>query len=420
MDFLEEFHNYCNNNRYEFHREGDNIIVTHGYNVYFNENIKGIPENVIFRNTGCVYMDYMDSIPASTVFENTADVYISKKATDKLPKDYSGFKNKGDLRPENWDLKKTTVRYIISDEFVNFLNENSDEYPLCDKIRRLNGCLTSEGFPITFIDCCSNDEVSFLPVAKVYKDFVNKKKDGKVDSFNNYLCDFKKECFSEGLKNKVKTGRFIKKMFPNTPDSEVEEFVNLYKSFRNSGNYEIEIVYGEDIRTYYYKDNYDTIVDSVLHQSCYSWLTREDLHPNNNLNLYKQLEFFVNNPNVGLVILREKNAPINKMGKLKKDGTPDKRFKNEYREIRKIKGRALIWSCTNGKKYIDQLYTTKNAENYIYRRYAIENSYLCYDAGDSYAGLEIQVPESIRNLEVIPGYLDTLNYDENKNIVKGY
>ena len=277
-----------------------------------------------------------------------------------------------------------------------------------------------QGFPITFIDCCSNDEVSFLPVAKVYKDFVNKKKDGKVDSFNNYLCDFKKECFSEGLKNKVKTGRFIKKMFPNTPDSEVEEFVNLYKSFRNSGNYEIEIVYGEDIRTYYYKDNYDTIVDSVLHQSCYSWLTREDLHPNNKLNLYKQLEFFVNNPNVGLVILREKNAPINKMGKLKKDGTPDKRFKNEYREIRKIKGRALIWSCTNGKKYIDQLYTTKNAENYIYRRYAIENSYLCYDAGDSYAGLEIQVPESIRNLEVIPEYLDTLNYDEDKNVIKGY
>ena len=150
MDFLEEFHSYCNNNRYEFHCENGNIIVTHAYNMYFNENIKGIPENVIFRNTGYVYLDYMDSIPASTVFENTADVYISKKATDKLPKDYSGFKNKGDLRPENWDLKKTTVRYIISDEFVNFLNENSDEYPLCDKIRRLNGCLTSEGFPITF------------------------------------------------------------------------------------------------------------------------------------------------------------------------------------------------------------------------------------------------------------------------------
>ena len=190
-------------------------------------------------------------------------------------------------------------------------------------------------------------------------------------------------------------------MFPETSDSEVEEFVNLYKAFRSNDLYELEIVTGEDIRTFYHKDNYDTTEGSVLISSCYSWETKEDTHVNNGLNLYEQLDFFVQNPNVGLLVLREKNAPINK--------TPD-------RELRKIKGRALIWNCKNGKKYIDQTYTTTNSEVHIYRRFAKENDYLCNASGD-YKDITIEVPEVIKKLEVIPAYLDTLQYKKDENYI---
>lgn len=386
-----DFHRQLKDNGILFEVEGDKTVITCNYGFYLN--IRTIPDNVTFKNNGYVEFYYLEEIPANTIFQNKGDVFLSDKV--KIPAKFKGFQNKGNINPEQLHLKLPLIRLTYSEEFSYFLEDNVNN-KLCYKIREKNNCYLEGDLQFSFIIPIEGDEIGFLPLSKIYKLYVKHKKENpdKSKNIGNWLNNQRSFLFKEAYKNRLKIGRFVKKLFPDTPDVEIEEFVNCYKSALDTSRYEMELVKGEDIRKYYDRANQDAPENSNLYRSCYNYTTKEDVHPNNGLNLFKQLEFYVKNPNLGMLLLREKGAE-------------------------KICGRALIWFDKNGKKLIDHVYTKLQSEQYLYKKYAIENNCLNYNSGDSYKDIVVEVPEELQHLEVIPAYLDCLKYFKEKNLIKG-
>ena len=78
----EEFIKVLDDKRYPYKIEGDNLVITHGGNLYL-EGIKSIPPNTEFRNGGysggaChVYLQSLKSIPPGTKFSNMGGVHLN-------------------------------------------------------------------------------------------------------------------------------------------------------------------------------------------------------------------------------------------------------------------------------------------------------------------------------------------------------
>lgn len=155
---------------------------------------------------------------------------------------------------------------------------------------------------------------------------------------------------SNKTRGKVKIGRFINKLldvwFKDKGDrgdysaSDVERFVNVYsaKVLFNSTIYDkLEIVQGEDIRKWYYEENYLSTLGQ-LGSSC----MRYD-------ECQKYLDIYVYNSEVcKLLILRMDD---------------------------KILGRALLWIDIEGNKWIDRIYTYKDNYKNLMNEWAIKNDY---------------------------------------------
>ena len=384
---LQNFKTLCKRLGYSFVEEGDKLIVTAMCNVYFDFNIKSIPTNIIFRNHGCVSLQSVTEIPKTTVFENKGNINLKFDAI--IPNGFKGFKHTGQLFPENIKYCKPRLSYIFSDEFIVFLDLNI-KYPFINKIKQSNGKIIQDENPqITFIKC-SGEDISFVPVTNIIKNYQNNK-EGQASIYNyiNNLTVRKRYFKSENVT--VKAGRFIKKMVSNISDAEVEEFVNLYKSFINNDSYEMSIVHGEDIRKYYNRANQDAMEANggSLYNSCMNY--KEETDPK-----YSRLVFYTKVPNVGLLILKDKGSE-------------------------KIKGRALIWTAVDGRKYIDYVYITKPAERYLFKKYAEENDCLSNMNNDPFSDLVIECPDEVKNLseDNYMTYLDTFKYHKNQNLIKG-
>ena len=226
------------------------------------------------------------------------------------------------------------------------------------------------------------------PVARpVYAMPVDKRaeKAKKRGGIDHYLSVYKNNLLKEGLKNKIKMGRFIKRIFKEMTDPEVEEVVNLYKGFQNSKDCGLEVVRGNDIVKFYNRNNQTAGSSGRLANSCMNYNDAKDER-------HRNLNFYASIPNCGLLILRD---PKNK---------------------EKIIGRALIWSANNGKTYVDNIYTAQEADIYIYRRYIKMNACLSSLNGDG-TGLVIDCPEATSKLEHYMPYLDTMSYDIKRNQV---
>ena len=131
----------------------------------------------------------------------------------------------------------------------------------------------------------------------------------------------------------AKPGAFIKKIFKDVSDKEVELFSTLYRNIQTSPSFKFKIVEGEDIRKYYYYESYVT-QDSTLgnscmkHKSCQPWF-----------------QLYVDNPDQIKMLIMV-------------DGTDH------------ILGRALLWMNTidpNGTsfKVMDRIYTIAD-EDYLF------------------------------------------------------
>jgi hypothetical protein len=185
----------------------------------------------------------------------------------------------------------------------------------------------------------------------------------------------------ENLRGSIKIGRFVNKILDlyyeddkekrlNYTSSDVEKFVNAYSALiiyrRNASKY-FEIVSGEKIKYWYYKDNYSSSTGQ-LGSSCMRY---DDCQ--NYFNIY------IENPDVCQLLI----------------------FKNVTGD--KINGRALLWIDVDGKKCMDRIYTTKDNYNILFLKWAKENGY------EYIYRSEINIKVKIKNKDYNKyPYLDTL------------
>lgn len=428
---LERLHEISKQKGYQFkYDEKTGITIFSSKNDSISFRIKQLPKNLVFKNKGDVKLEVLKKLPTTTVFENGGNVYLAEST--ELPEKYNQFCNNGNLIPERPEIKKPKVKYFFSEEFLFFLQDNIKNKWIA-KLASLNNTFVEEEheFQGSFLDC--HEDVTFLPlksIFKKYKEFqdeqqkekekaakaaekaaekaaksgkkvaaarpvarpaydrygnATEKKSNKPTGIDHYLSIYKNNLLKDGSKNKIKMGRFIKRLFPEMTDPEVEEVVNLYKGFQNSKDCGLEIVRGKDIVKFYNRNNQTTGSSGRLANSCMNYSNDKDER-------YKNLQFYASIPNCGLLILRD---PKNK---------------------EKIIGRALIWSAKDGQTYVDNIYTAQEADIYIYRRYIKMNACLSSLNGDA-KGLVVDCPPETSKLDHFMPYLDTMNYDKQKNQV---
>lgn len=449
----EQFKEYCDRNGYSYQEADDSLILTTPYNFSLG-NFKKLPKNLTFKNGGYVNINSIEEISESTIFENAGDVYMKNDVV--IPKNFKGFKNKGNITPENFKLKQPLLKYFFSSEFDIFFSENS-ENNYVSKLKELNRQYIGELEQITMLDFSGPDDVAFIPVRnliKLYKKAITEDPIIGNSGIERWINNNRTTLYEESKKNVLKVGRFLTKMFPEITDVDKEKFANLYKSFKTNNEYEFELLKGDDLIKAYYRGNQDCGQNTSLYGSCMNWEKDGDTHVHNHRNIKKMLEFYAKNPNCELLSLRFKNAEFghevkkfiveqdnDESVKLKKDGTPDKRFKNSKNAIvkeeiiasnfRKIRGRALIWhDYERNIHYMECIYTTRGTENIMFDNYAKENRWITNnnrweaDMNKLYKKICIPVPKEIADLgrvndcKDLPTYLDSLSYDDINKVVK--
>lgn len=161
-------------------------------------------------------------------------------------------------------------------------------------------------------------------------------------------------------KNKLKVGRFVNHIFEQNniefTQSQIEEFVNLYKSTYDilSDKFSFfEIVDGSDISYWYNRDNYEDD-RGTLGGSCMAGSDSDFFR------IYEE------NKNCKLIILKSNNG-ILKDGKIKSD---------------KIVGRALLWNAKiiDGDDirlitFMDRVYTNEDSDKEVFISWAKENGW---------------------------------------------
>jgi hypothetical protein len=154
--------------------------------------------------------------------------------------------------------------------------------------------------------------------------------------------------------------------------SAIEDFVNAFVALnefnKNAFKY-FEVVKGEQIRILYSEHSYMKKTGE-LGQSCMRFDKCQEY-----------FDIYVENPDVcSLLILKDPN------------------------ELDKIHGRALLWVLSDGTKYMDRIYTTKQSIDIIFDKWREENGYR-----EKYA--EGRVSVNIKDKDYIKyPYMDTLKY----------
>ncbi len=194
----------------------------------------------------------------------------------------------------------------------------------------------------------------------------------------------------------IRVGRGIRAILTaagvNVTDKEIEEFVNKYKSSIDAMNdsfSNFEIVSGDDISYWYDLEQYYLGEHGQLGTSCMC-----SVDPN-------YFDIYTQNPEkVSLVIYKAPEDPT------------------------KIRGRALLWSMDDGRKFMDRIYTHYDHDIELFRKYGKKCGYwvkynnCSASDGDAYNPAPEQ--RSTEVLELIIGlekvkydyypYLDTLKY----------
>lgn len=142
-------------------------------------------------------------------------------------------------------------------------------------------------------------------------------------------------------RQEIKVGRAIRTLLKISKikytDSEIEEFVNKYKAIIDqlSGKFNnFELVSGSDILKYYKHNSYLT-QEGNLGKSCMK------NSPSNYFDIY------VENPEVCQMLILKSSLDNNK-----------------------IIGRALLWTLDSGEKLLDRIYTEKDSDVELFKKYA--------------------------------------------------
>jgi hypothetical protein len=229
-------------------------------------------------------------------------------------------------------------RLIFDHEMMNFLDRSTHFRISQILIHGMSGLIKEEGNFVKREDD-EIDTLSYLPKSK-------------YDIIKN---DEGKDPFGDGVgRTKIKVGRFIKRFLSKEAfnefgiaDSDVEKFVNYYKSYFNYDPKKLIVVEGEDIKKYYLEDNYFR-PDGCRYGSLWNSCMRQ---PDRN----KFMTLYAVNPVKMLVLLTD-------------DG--------------QVRARALLWdeikefNSDNVYKFMDRIYTVYDHDVDIFKKWAKDNGYL--------------------------------------------
>ncbi len=198
---------------------------------------------------------------------------------------------------------------------------------------------------------------------------------------------------------KIKIGRFIRKFISQQTiselgisDKDIEEFVNIFKSYFTPSKNNLTVVEGSDIPKWYLEDNYSKTLGmrtGSLWNSCMRQVER-----NKFMSLYEK-----NPDKVKMLIF------------LTEDG--------------KLRSRALLWQDVkddNGVTYkvMDRIYSIYDHDVFLFKSWAKENGYITkleqsakcenlFDINGFPVNIKCFVNLSIHDMRYYP-YLDTFKY----------
>jgi hypothetical protein len=274
-------------------------------------------------------------------------------------------------------------RLIFDGEMINFLERRGGRIPQI-LIHGMGGLISEEGNFIKRVDG-TIDTLSYLPKSKF--DIIQK--------------DVMKDPFGPGIgRVNIKIGRFVRKFLNqqafdefSISDSDVEKFVNFYKSYFNFSEKNLKIVDGEDIKKYYLEENYfrpdgyrfGSLWNSCMRQSERNkFMTLYSLHPDK----VKMLVFFS--------------------------------------DCGKVRARALLWDdvrefdSNEVYKFMDRIYYVYDHDVNSLKKWAIDRGYLTkweqnakselyLDVSGNCERKHLYVTLDNHNLSYYP-YLDTFKY----------
>jgi hypothetical protein len=219
-------------------------------------------------------------------------------------------------------------------ELTNFFNKTSGLSRIVDII---NGSTNLSFFKKEgdFFKKEDSNHISFIPKSKLNLDH--------------------KGFDEEKLRQKIKIGRFVKKILTDeclscywVSNSDIEYFVNFYKSFFDNDPNRLKIIEGYDILKYYHEKSYFMPSDMPIGQLWKSCMRYDKKN--------KYMEIYAKNPeSVKMLIL------------LSEDG--------------RLKTRALLWEETkdaneNSYKVMDRIYSIYDHDVVFFKNWALENGYI--------------------------------------------
>jgi hypothetical protein len=283
---------------------------------------------------------------------------------------------------------KLTLRLFFSHELrVILSNIIKSDQPGWEVAKYLLNCHSNRDnrYEMTFVDKTNkNDRVSFLQVNRA-KRFFDESGDENIENwaFNqmyNQNLGRPSKVWKE-QRSEISIGKFTNKIYQNDKKTltskELENFVNLYKSFydmEKEAFSRFEVVSGEEIKKWYLYENYEDQrgqlgASCMRHKGCQNYF-----------NIYTQ------NPEVvSLVILKSS-----------KDDT-------------KITGRALLWTSTLGNKIMDRIYYINDSDRHLFEKFAKENGWKSKDDMNWRELEENTIQLKKWNFDEYP-YLDTYAY----------
>lgn len=217
-----------------------------------------------------------------------------------------------------------------------------------------------------------------------------------INKNNVVFLDSSQEIWNKPGRQPMRIGRVVTALLQNSPtkhtNTEIADFVNKYKTKieeLNNAFASIEIVSGDDIAEWYRIENYESAAGrSELHNSC---MARKDA------NIF---EIYTKNPEVCSLIIQKSKT-----------------------ESGKITSRALLWTLSDGKKFMDRVYFNNPESVELFRSYCEENGIFAKYLNNNGASVYVIDPvtgnrETLEKIEVqlkrlkykkFP-YMDTLKF----------
>jgi len=234
-------------------------------------------------------------------------------------------------------------RLFFDNELTSFLQISSNNKISMIMLNGSQGAISEIG---NFIRRDRNeiDIVSYIPISKISYD-PQKFGWGEVD---NYLSQ-------SNNRTKIKIGRFLRKFISDQSivdfsisDKDIEDFVNLFKSYFTPDKNKLQVIDGDEILKWYLEDNYATTCGNRsggLWKSCMRQKERNKFMVlyTKNISLCKLLIFLTD------------------------DG--------------QLRARALLWENVvdkdgNSYKVMDRIYSIYDHDIFLFKSWAKENGYI--------------------------------------------